>query len=62
MSIDTVACAELQREVVASLRTTHPNWSDDMFDFYEARFAELMRTLGGRGTLPQPPRHLQSTR
>jgi hypothetical protein len=59
--MDAGTCAELQLEVMASLRTTHPNWSDDMFVFYAARFAELMRTLGGHRSQPHPPRHLQST-
>ena len=43
------AYADLQREMMASLRATHPDWTEDVFDSYEARFAELMRSLLGRG-------------
>ncbi len=60
MSEGVSAYADLQREVMASLRATHPDWSDDTFDFYEARFAELMRSLLGRGRGPRRHSHLKS--
>jgi hypothetical protein len=57
MSKEAGAYADLQREVMASLRATHPNWTEDIFDIYEARFAEHMRALLGR----RKHRHLRST-
>lgn len=54
MRFQSQAFARLHQETMAALRAEHPDWTDEVFDDYEARFAELIRQLLGR------PRHRRS--
>ena len=61
MSEGLSASADFQREIMTALQATHPDWSDPTIDFYEPRFAELMRPLLGRGGIPRRQSRLKST-
>ena len=42
------ALAQLHQATMTALRAEHPDWTDEVFDDYETRFAELLRQLLGR--------------
>lgn len=53
MDTHSQALAGLHQTTMAALRAEHPDWTEEVFDDYETRFAELLRQLLGR------PRHQQ---
>ncbi len=62
MSNDVCTCAAFQREMMSSIRATHPDWGEDILHVYETRFAELMRDLAGRGSAQRGHPHPRQTR
>ena len=57
MSQEAGACAGFQGEAMESLRATHSDWTDDIFDSHGTRFGGILRELLGRSK----QRHLKST-
>lgn len=54
------AYGQLHRDLMASLRTEHPDWSEDVFGIYERRLTELLRSLGSRVGVPLTPMRLKA--
>ena len=46
---------------MTALRVEHPDWTDEVFDDYETRFAELLRQLLGRPKRQHPKTITQRT-
>lgn len=55
MSNHSRAYGQLHCDLMASLRTEHPDWSEDVFGTYERRLTELLHKLGSRVGVPPPP-------
>ena len=54
MDTQSQALTQLHQATMAALRAEHPDWTDEVFDDYETRFAELLRQLLGRSTRRHP--------
>lgn len=44
MSHEADVYARLQREVMACLRAAHTDWTEEVFESYEVRFRQLVRS------------------
>lgn len=54
------AYGQLHCDLMASLRTEHPDWSEDVFGVYERRLAALLHKVGSRVVVPPTPMHLKT--
>ncbi|MBE7157574.1 MAG: hypothetical protein INR62_03920 [Rhodospirillales bacterium] len=54
------AYALLRLDLMASLRTDHPDWNEDILSIYEQRLAEVLRALGSKVGAPSQPTRLKS--
>lgn len=52
--------AVLHWDTMHALRVEHPEWTEDVFAVYEARFSELLRALLGRSRHCSPKSVAQS--
>ena len=54
MDTQSQALAGLHQATMTALRAEHPDWTDEVFNDYETRFAELLRQLLGHPKRQHP--------